>query len=77
VNYDPERYDKMTEKEQTRKHLRIISLLNVFSGGLQDLDHCSLALPNTTELESHLNTFIIANNGKGEKWVDYGKKQVR
>jgi len=43
VNYDPERYDKMTEKEQTRMHLRILSLLNVFSGELlQALDYCSL-----------------------------------
>jgi len=36
----------------------------------------TLALPNSSELESHLNTFIIDNNGKGEKWVDYGRKQV-
>jgi len=42
VNYDPERYDKMEEKEQTRMHLRILSLLNVLSGGLlQALDYCS------------------------------------
>jgi len=57
-------------------HLRIISLLNVFNGGLNVFDYCSLALPNTTDLESHLNTFIIDNNGKGERWVDYGRKQV-
>jgi len=76
VNYDPERYDQLKEKEQKQMHLRIISLLNFFSGGLKALDYCSLALPNTTELESHLNTFIIANNGKGEKWVDYARKQV-
>jgi len=57
-------------------HLRILSLLNVFSGGLKGLDHCSLTLPNTPELESHLTTFIIDNNGKGEKWVDYAKNQV-
>jgi len=76
VNYDVEWSDKMEEKEQTQMHLRIISLLNFFSGGLQALDYCSLALPNSSELERTLNTFIIDNNGKGEKWVDYGNKQV-
>jgi len=76
VNYDPERYDKLKEKEQTQMHLRIIYLLDFFSGGLKAMDNCSLSLPNSSELESHLNTFIIDNNGKGEKWVNYAKKQV-
>jgi len=77
VNYDPERYDQLIEKEQTRMHLRILSHLDFFSGRLQALDYCSLTLPNTPELESRLTSFIIAGNGKGEKWVNYGNKQVR
>jgi len=76
VNYDVERYDKMNEAEQKQMQSRIITLLNFFTGRLKALDYVSLSIPNTTELESQLNTFIIANNGKGEKSVHYGKKQV-
>jgi len=76
VNYDPERYDQLKEKEQTQMHLRIISLLDFFSGRLKALDYCSLSLPNNSELETHLTTFIIDNNSKGEKSVDYANNQV-
>jgi len=76
VNYDLERYDKMKETEQKQMHLRITSLLHFLSGGLTALDYCSLSLPYTSELDSHLTKFISANNSKGEKWVDYANKQV-
>jgi len=76
VNVDVERYDKMEEIEKTRVHLKIISLLDSFNGRLKALDYCNLSIPNTSEVESHLTAFIIGNNSKGEKWVDYAKKQV-
>jgi len=63
--------------------LRILSLINVLSGGLKALDYCSLSLPIKYDMDSYLNTFIIANNAndkygssKGIKSLDWANNQV-
>jgi len=75
VNYDSERYDKMKEEKREQMHLRLICILNVFSGGLKALDYCNLSVPNTSELDDNLNSFIIAN-GSRKGITDYANNQV-
>jgi len=75
VNYDSERHDKMNEAEQKQMHLRIISLLNFFSGGLKALDYCNLSVPDASELDDNLNSFITAN-GSRKGITDYANNQV-
>jgi len=76
VNYDPERYAKMNEVERKQMHLRMISLLKFFSGGLQALDLCSLSIPCTIQLESRLKKFSFANGLRRKGKIHYTGKMA-
>jgi len=69
---------KLEESQQKKMELRIVSLLNVASGGMtKTLRTVSLSLPNTPEVDKALNAFIRKSANKGVKMVDYANAEVR
>jgi len=76
INVDVKKYAKLEDVQQKQMDLRILSLLQFASEGLKALNYCSLSLPNTPEVDTHLNILIAKCSTKGTKWTDYANKQV-
>jgi len=76
VDVDVQNYLGLEESRQKTMELRILSLLNVASGGMTTLSTVSLSLPNTPEVDKALNTFIGNSFNKGVKIIDYDNAEV-
>jgi len=76
MNCDVHKYLELEVLQQKQLDLRIISLLDLASEGMKTLTFCSLSLPNTPKIDSHLKTSIENSLRKGEKTVDYENKEV-
>jgi len=76
INCDVKSYIEMKESDKNKMHSKIIFLLKFASDNFKDLNCCDLLLPNTSEVDEALNSFIAASSCKGQKTVDYSNRQV-
>jgi len=70
INCDVKSYIKLEESDQAKIQSKIMFLLKVASDNFKDLNCCNLLLPNSSEVDKTLNSFIATSSCKGQKTVD-------
>jgi len=76
INCDVKEHNKLPESEQKPINSKIVFLLQLAVDRIHNLKYCNLSLPKTREIDEKLADFILRMSCKGEKRVDYAKKQV-